>query len=221
MHINIILEELKQGKSKRTQISLERLNTLLEKRFKLGEKDYSIATIGKVSSAEGGIGEVSIRNHTGIHFRLLIDAWASKANTSMKKPPIASSRKDIKSNDMDLLKNLKDPVMRAAFGQIIAEKRNLKAENRILKQTSEIVLDMRQNIFDYSDSRNQEVKVISSLNSILIISEIEALKDAINIEHITARGWKISSFGAIRDENDRPLFKTGFISAIQKILDEI
>ena len=35
--------------------------------------------------------------------------------------------------------------MRAVFGQIIAEKNKLKAENRILKQNAKVVVDMRPN----------------------------------------------------------------------------
>lgn len=81
---NLLLEDLKRDRSLRTQSSLDKLNALLENRFRAGEKDYSIATIARISKSEGGIGEVSIRNQTGEHFRLLIDAWASKAQTTMK-----------------------------------------------------------------------------------------------------------------------------------------
>ena len=35
------------------------------------------------------------------------------------------------------------------------------------------------------------------------------------------RGLTYSKFGAVKDENGRTLFKTGFISAIEKILMEI
>ena len=104
--INTILEDLKRDKSERTQISLDKLNALLEKRFNTENKDFSIATIGRASKAEGGVGEVSIRNKSGEHFRLLIDAWATKAKTTMKKPPLAHSRKNETPSDMELLKRL-------------------------------------------------------------------------------------------------------------------
>ncbi|WP_373660267.1 gamma-mobile-trio protein GmtX [Acinetobacter baumannii] len=218
VNINVILEDLKRDKTQRTQNSLDQLNALLEKRFNAGEKDFSIATIGRASKADGGVGEVSIRNKTGEHFRRLIDVWASKAHTTMKKPPASHSRKRETPSDIELLKKLDDPAMRAVFGQIIAEKNRLKAENRILKQNTEVILDMRPNQLINVKQAQQEVQIVPALNGILVKSEIEALEDAINEENMANRGWTISKYGAVKDENNRPLFKTGFVSAIKKVL---
>lgn len=216
--IRTILENLKSGKTKRTKDSLDKLNTLLETRFNAGEKDYSIATIGRISKADGGVGTVSIRNKTGEHFRLLIDAWATKANTTMKKPPVPQSRLLDVPSDMDLLKRLDDPAMRAVFGQIIAEKNKLKAENRILKQSAEVVVDMRPNQIVHAEQVHQEVEVLPSLDGVLLQGDIEALEDAINEEKMAQRGWTVSKYGAVKDEHERPLFKNGFVLAIQKVL---
>ncbi|MFK4048998.1 gamma-mobile-trio protein GmtX [Acinetobacter venetianus] len=214
------LDNLKKNKSKRTQESLDKLDSLLEKRFNDGEKDYSIATIGRISKMNGGVGDVSIRNKTGEHFRSLINQWAIKADASLKKPPIHHSRKNQISLDIELLKKLDDPAMRAVFGQIIAEKNKLKAENHILKQRTEVIVDMRPNRIISAD-QVQQVEVIPSLNGILVNSEIEALRDAIDETNILNRGWMVSRLGSIKDENGRSLFKPGFVSAIQKILAEI
>lgn len=219
--INVILEGLKTGKTSRTQESLDKLNALLETRFNAGEKDYSIATIGRVSQDEGGIGTISIRNKTGEHFRLLIDAWATKANTTMKKPPIPQSRKLDVPTDMDLLKRLDDPALRTSFGQIIAEKNKLKAQNRRLKQEVEKVIDMRPNQFIPAEKVHQNVEVLPPLDGALLQGDIEALKDAINEDKIEQRGWTVSKYGAVKDEDGRPLFKNGFVLAIQKVLAEI
>lgn len=219
--IRTILEDLKSGKTKRTKDSLDKLNTLLETRFNAGEKDYSIATIGRISKADGGVGTVSIRNKTGEHFRLLIDAWATKANTTMKKPPVPQSRLLDVPSDMDLLKRLDDPAMRAVFGQIIAEKNKLKAENRILKQSAEVVVDMRPNQIVHAEQVHQEVEVLPSLDGVLLQGDIEALEDAINEEKMAQRGWTVSKYGAVKDEHERPLFKNGFVLAIQKVLAQV
>ncbi|EPF81795.1 gamma-mobile-trio protein GmtX [Acinetobacter rudis] len=219
--INLILENLKFGKSQRTQDSLNKLNTLLETRFNAKEKDYSIATIGKVSKADGGIGAVSIRNKTGEHFRLLIDAWATKANTKMKKPPVPHSRKNEIPTDTEVLLRLNDPVMRAVIGQIIAERNKLKAENRILKHNTEVIVDMRPNQNIGAEQAHQGVQVLSTLDSLLLPSDIEALKDAIDENKMAQFGWTVSKYGAVKDEYERPLFKTGFVLAIKKILDQL
>ncbi len=219
--IDTILEDLKSGKASRTKDSLDKLNALLEARFNAGAKDYSIATIGRVSKAEGGVGTVSIRNKTGEHFRLLIDAWATKANATMKKPPVPQSRKLNTPSDMDLLKRLDDPAMRAVFGQIIAEKNKLKAENRILKQNAEVVVDMRPNQAIHAEQVHQEVEVLPSLDGVLLQGDIDALEDAINEDKMAQRGWTVSRYGAVKDEHGRPLFKNGFVLAIQKVLAQV
>jgi hypothetical protein len=54
----------------------------------------------------------------------LIDAWATKANTNMKKPPVPHSRKNEIPTDTEVLLRLNDPVMRAVVGQIIAERKS-------------------------------------------------------------------------------------------------
>lgn len=219
--INTILEDLKLGRGSRTQDSLDRLNALLEARFNAGEKDYSIATIGRASKAEGGIGTVSIRHKAGGHFRLLIDAWATKADTTMKKPPVLQSRKVDTPSDMDVLMQLKEASMRAVFGQIIAEKKKLKVENRILKKNAEVVVDIRPYKVIHAEQPHQEVTILPALNGVLLPSEIEALKDAIDEQKMVKRGWVVSKYGAIKDEHERPLFKNGFVLAIQKILDQV
>ena len=193
----------------------------METRFNAKEKDYSIATIGRVSKADGGIGEVSIRNKTGGHFRLLIDAWATKANTNMKKPPVPHSRKNEIPTDTEVLLRLNDPVMRAVVGQIIAERKKLKAENRILKQNTEVIVDMRPNKNIGAEQAHQGIQVLSTLDSLLLPSDIEALKDAIDDNKMAQLGWTVSKYGAVKDEYERPLFKTGFVLAIKKILDQL
>ena len=76
MHIEpeVLLNDLKEGRHTRTQQSLEKLNSLLKERFESGEKDFCIATIGRVSSGQGGVSTNSIRNKPGECYRRLIEA---------------------------------------------------------------------------------------------------------------------------------------------------
>lgn len=72
-----------------------------------------------------------------------------------------------------------------------------------------------------SNSENQSIEVLPALNDIFLPSEIEALKDAIDKKKMEFRGLTPSESGAVKDENGRILFKTGFIFAIRKILMHI
>lgn len=218
--INVLLENLKIDKSSRTKDSLDKLNALLEARFQAGEKDYSIATIGRLSKSKKGVGTVSIRNKTGEHFRLLIEAWAAKANTTMKKPHVESRVLNVPT-DFELLKRLEDPALRAVFGQIIAEKKKLRLENNILKKNAEVFVDMRPNQILRSNNENQSIEVLPALRNIFLPSEIEALRDAIDKKKMEFRGLTSSESGVVKDENGRILFKVGFITAIKKILMNI
>ena len=219
--MKLFLDNLKKDRSTCTQASLDKLNTLLVKRFNAGEEDYSIVTIGKLSATSGGVGIDSFRNKAGNHYKLLLKEWATLADTTTKKPPKRHSRKNDVSSDMELLKKLDDPAMRAVFGQIIAEKKKLKAENHILKQQTEVIVDMRPNQVFSAGQVQQQVEIIPSLTGVLVNSEIEALRDAIDENNFLNRGWTVSRLGSIKDENGRSLFKSGFVSAIQKILAEI
>lgn len=217
--IELILENLKMGKSKRAQNSLDKLNALLESHFNAGEKDYSIAAIGTLSKANGGIGLSSLRNTSGTHFRLLVEAWAAKADTTLKKPKKPKSYES--PSDIELLKLIPDPALRAVFGQIMAERKKLRSENNTLKKSADVFVDMRPNQVVYTPQSNDSITVVSSLNGILLNSDIAALEDAISEERMLRRGWTVSELGAVKDEYNRPLFKNGFVSAIRKILKQL
>jgi hypothetical protein len=56
---------------------------------------------------------------------------------------------------------------------------------------------------------------------VLLQADIEALEDAINEDRMAQRGWTVSKYGAVKDEHERPLFKNGFVLAIQKVLAQV
>ena len=65
------------------------------------------------------------------------------------------------------------------------------------------------------------LKVSASGHSLLLTGDIEALQDAINEDRMAQRGWMVSKYGAVKDEHGRPLFKNGFVLAIQKVLAQV
>ncbi|NQY36852.1 MAG: hypothetical protein HRT37_18185 [Alteromonadaceae bacterium] len=216
----LLLEELKAGKNQRAKTSLDRLNTLLKTHFEANEKDFCIATIGRLSKEQNGISTISIRNKSGMHYRRLIEAWAVKADTNMKKPHALHSRKREVPSDNQLLERLDDPALRVIFGQIIAERNQLQRENRVLKSNIEVVVDIRPTSMVNAQAQTHNYfEVLPALAGLFLPSEIDALKAATSDVFIARQGWKVKEdTGAVLDINNRPLFKAGFVTAIKKIL---
>ena len=221
-----ILKSMQEGANSRTQMSLNKLNDILRCHYEAGEKDFCIATIGRISKANGGVGTVSIRNQSGKHYRRLIEAWAMKANTSMKKPAAAHSKQREIPSDNKLLDLLNDPALRVLFGQIIAERNILKRENKLMKQQTEIVIDLRPcprvKAESQTAAQQEKVAVLPSLSGILTPMEIESLKVAVSDDLFERQGWQVNEkTGQVKDEHGKQLYKHGFVNAIKKVLSEV
>ena len=82
-----LLEALQQDASTRTRQSLTLIHEICSEQHASGSKDFSVATIGKLSSGRGGPSPQAIRNASGEHYRALLSAWASYADGATRKPP--------------------------------------------------------------------------------------------------------------------------------------
>lgn len=192
---------------------------MLKAQYAAGERNFSIAEIGRLSAERGGPTAQTIRNKTGLVFRQLIEAWAAQAGASMKAPvnPLAKANKVPK--DYELLQRITDPALRAVFGQIIAERNRFRNELNLLKAHSELIVDKRPaQKFDQIEA-NSAVQVLPALN--LNDMEIAALKAAVSDEFFESREWTVSPAGQVKDENRREVYKHGYVNAIRKILKEV
>ncbi len=216
---DIIAESLKEGKSVRMQNSIDKLNTVLSEYYESGERDFSVTTIGKVSQDNGGVGYPSIRATKNKHFRDLIAAWAAKAETTMKKPPVphAESRREPKDND--LLKQIDDPVLRAWMGQIIAERNRFRNELNILKSQTEFVIDRRPVRQFNNQAPDNPVELLPAFT----LTEMEkmALKALFDKELLEENGWEIHQNGKVMSvEYDTEVLPRPFAKVIKKVLGE-
>lgn len=132
MHPDQLLERLKAGAGTRKAKSLDILNAVCREQFERGSKDFTIATIGKLSE------DKSIHNKTGDDFKALISAWANHTGGSVKRLP--------KQPDNPLyavLEKIPDPAVRAVVGSVLAENKKLRGEVNILKRNTQVVIDQR------------------------------------------------------------------------------
>lgn len=211
-----LLVDLKEKASSRKAATLDLIYDILEEQAKKEEKDFSIATIGRLSATSGGPSPQAIRNKGGVDYRSLIEAWAAYQGTTTKKPLSKGNRNINLTRDEDLLKRIEDPALRVVFGEIIRERNQFRAELQVLKQQSEYIIDKRRNNRD----RYPQVEVLPSLLGILNDMEREALEDAISEKQFQKRGWQPFDNGRVKDENGRHLYKPGYITAIKKIIEE-
>lgn len=221
LNIETILDDLKNGKSARTQGSLYKLHQTLKDHYESGNRDFSITTIGRISSEAGGVGYQSIRATRNDHYRRLIEAWAAKANTTTKKPLTQQSRSRHIPTDNKLLERIADPALRALFGQIIAERNRYRKEVNILKQHANVVIDKRP--VRYTAAQNEpSVEIKSSLDGMLTPSEIKALEFAISDECMEKHNWNVTQAGQVKEiEYGGEIFPRGFATGLRKILGDV
>lgn len=215
----LVYEDLRAQATTRQAKSITILHQVLKAQFEAGERNFSIAEIARLSVEHGGPTAQTIRNKTGIVFRLLIEAWAAQAGTTMKAPvnPLVKSNKMPK--DYDLLQKLLDPALRAVFGQIIAERNRFRNELNTLKAQSELIVDKRPTQNFGQKAENGAVQILPALK--LNDLEIEALKAAVSDDFFEVRDWTVSQAGQVKDESGREIYKHGYVNAIKKILKEV
>ncbi|MCG7873102.1 MAG: hypothetical protein JAZ11_13465 [Candidatus Thiodiazotropha lotti] len=211
-----ILEDLKYKASRRKTKTLDLIYAVLKKQTKSGALDFSIATIGRLSSAAGGPSTQAIRNKGGIEYRQLIEAWAASQGTTTKKPLSPTNHQKLPTKDEDLLRCIEDPPLRAVFGTIIAERNKLLSENRLLKTQTIFLIDRRP----VRQSVQPTLEFLPSLNGMLTNMERDALKAAISDKLFAERGWTIQVNGRVKDEDGRLLYMPGYVMAIKKIIGE-
>src|ERR1035437_1946496 len=133
-----LLDLLKAKSNTRKQRSLDIINDICREQVERGSKDFSIATIGRLSVERSGPSPQTIRNKGGDDFRALIATWAEHSKGAMKKPPRIQE-----SGISSILEKINDPAVRSIVGSILATNSKLQREVNLLKQQAEIVIDRR------------------------------------------------------------------------------
>lgn len=216
--IDAVLDTLKDGKSSKTQASLDKLNETLSNYYAEGKRDFSITTMGRVSSEAGGVGYNSIRATANKHYRDLIEAWAAKAQTTTKKPATTLPRAS--GQDYKLLERIDDTAVRALFGQIIRQRDRYKSEANMLKNQTKIIIDKRPTVYQEPQSETN-VELLPSLKGICTDNEIKALQAVCTDEWLEKHGFQANQLGQVKDELGMEILPRGFLTGLKKLLGEI
>ena len=211
MHPDELFSKLYENASTRKKKTLELIHNACKKQSESDIKYFSIGTIARLIADDGGLSEQALRNKNAEDYRTLINQWAEYYNTNTKKP---KKEKTSTLND-DILASISEPTTRALVGMLISENKKLKRENSLLKEQTTLTIDMRP-INDIN--RNKDVVIVETSYN-LTDTEIDALKNAISNEFMNHQGWTIDNYGRVK-ENGIQIYKAGYVTAIQKILNE-
>jgi hypothetical protein len=216
--VDAVLESLKEGKTAKTKASLDKLSQALKRYYESGTRDFSVTTIGRVSEENGGVGYQSIRATANKHYRDLIEAWAVKARTTTKKPPVGPPKKT--GQDYQLLERIDDTAVRALFGQIIRERDRFRSEVNMLKNQTKIIIDKRPTVFTEPQSE-ANVELLPSLKGICSDNEIKSLQTVCTEEWLEKLGFQANALGQVKDEYGMEILPRGFLTGLKKILGEV
>ena len=203
-----LLEALCAHADPRKMRSLRLIYAICEEQQDRGSKDYSVATIGRLSVERGGPAAGAIRNKTGEAYRAVIKAFAESVGGKSRKTV------DAKSTPADLiLHGVTDPVLRARIGLLVAELKSTRAQllaaRHLANQSA--VLDLAREL---SDERLNSAAPTSCLSPL----EVRALESAISEATLTHWGWRVDAGGRIVADTGQTVFAAGFVTAINKVL---
>lgn len=202
-----LLEQLKKGADARKRRNLDLVHEICREQHERGSKNFTLATIGRLSQQRGGPVAQSFRNRGGTHLRAIISAWADHAEGMLKRPQKTSG------TPMDsVLRKIDDAAVRALMGSVIAENTRLKGQVNLLKRNANVIIDMRP------EPAAHTIEILSP--TMLTESEKEALAHAISDEFMKSEGWTVASSGRVKNANGRSLYKAGYVTAIKKVLDQ-
>jgi hypothetical protein len=211
-----VLETLKSGVRPQKQRNLDIIHAVCRELHELGSRDFSLATVGRMSEARHGMSRNALYNKTSEDFRTLIAAWSTFAGEPAKRQ--LSPLKPLAEED--LLRKIDDPALRSLLGGIVAERNRLRGEVNLLKRNASIVIDRRTLPgHAHVTPEGQVMQVLSPLAN-LTDTEIAALRKAIAPEFISQEGWREGPHGEILNAKGRILFDIGFANAVRKLLGE-
>ncbi|HFQ5227641.1 TPA: gamma-mobile-trio protein GmtX [Vibrio vulnificus] len=197
-----------QAKSNKARKSLGIINDICLEQLQSGEINFSVANIGAHSEKKGGPSTQAIRNTSGQLYRDLINVYAESVAKSVSPA--------IRNKEHDWVNGIENPTIQWLVRDLIAAKTALTAEVNQLKSdlyNAEVPIQVLS-----KNALSPELDALPSKAS-YTDSEINALKSAIDPNHLRRKGLSIGERGEIIGSDGKPVFKPGFVKAIEKTLD--
>lgn len=198
-----LLDELCKGASQRKAQSLDLIYRLCEEQHKRGSSDYSIATIGRLSTEHGGPSAAAIRNKPGEDYRVLIKAYAESVKGHSRKLV-----NKVRSESDELLEGVTDPVLNIRIKLLLAEMESLRAQLLAARHLANQAAVLDLPTAETNDEPDAGLQ--------LTLQEVSALEAAVSPGTLAHWGWKLDAVGRVTTVSGQVVFRAGFGSAIRK-----
>lgn len=214
IHPDEVLNTLKSEARPQKQRNLNIVHAVCRELHGLGSRDFSLATVGRLSEDRNGMSRNALYNKTSEDFRTLIGAWDNFAGKTTRKQ--AASFKPLAEDD--LLRRIDDPALRSLLGGIVAERNRLRGEINLLRANANVVIDRRTLPGQVRVMPEGQVMQVLPALAHLTDSETAALRKAISPAFLHQEGWHEGPEGQIINAKGRTLFDVGFTKGINKLL---
>lgn len=180
----------------------------------VGRKDYSLATVArKLEQQQQSPNYNTLKAPGGAHFKELISAWAQQDGVDTIKPATPSAPSGAHEQ---LLRKIPDPALRSEIGFLLAEGRRSRAELHSLKELKTLTIDMRPTNALPIVRTHPEFQPVEP-NPVLLDSELDALKNALDEKHLRRCGLTLGPDGEI-SLGKQIVFHVGFLTGLRKII---
>jgi hypothetical protein len=214
IHPDDVLKALKEGARPQKQRNFDVIHEVCAELHRLGSRDFSLATVGRISEQRRGVARSTLYNKASSDFRTLIQAWAVYAGEV--KPKFAGTPKPVPEED--LLLRIEDAALLALIGVIVAERNRLRAEINTLRSHANIVIDRRILPGGFKATPDGHIVQVLTATEGLLPFERETLEKAISPQFLEQESWREGPDGEIRNAKGRKLFEVGFTTAIRKLI---
>jgi hypothetical protein len=190
------LESLKSSASNRVKRTLDSVYVLCVEQVDRGNADFSFSTLARLGVDRGVPAAQSIRNKSGLKYRILISSFSAAYPHKIRSRQYASGN--------DWINDIADPKAKFLTTMLFSELTEAKRLIReIVPPGLEIIVDDRKGL-------SGEYR----LNPL----ERRAIEFLMTTEFFELWGVALGKFGDVTDKNGRKLFKPGTIDAFEKAL---
>jgi hypothetical protein len=204
-HPDRLLEEFLSKNPRPQKVkNLQAIHELCKRQHKIGSRDFSLATIGKLCEKQGILKARGLYNGPLADYRTLIEAWAAYSGPVLSKP-----EREVGAEEY--LSRIEDPAVRILVQSVFAERNKLRGQLNTLKAATKIVVDRRHTQIGDSNSSNLKENGLTP-------SERIALERAVSDEFYNEHGWEEVELGEIVNSRGRTIFDPGFATGLRKLL---